>query len=296
MPVDKPVGWTSHDVVDRVRRRLGIKKVGHTGTLDPMATGVLVLCLGQATRLSPFLTDLGKSYRAEIHLGVSTDTLDAEGKVTDRSDHIPKDPEEIFRAVRIFVGEVEQIPPMFSARKVSGKRLYRLARSGQEVEREARRVHIYRIDIQGYVPPILEVEVHCSKGTYIRSLADDIGKELGCGGHLAGLRRTAVGNIELSHCIGLERLESISTKEDLEGHLILPNRALSQMPGLCLTSLQVRRFVHGNAVSDVRTERQLEPGGLVRALDACGSLLGIGRWAGEGAALQPVRVFRQQEN
>ena len=139
-------------MVDRVRCTLQVRKAGHTGTLDPIATGVLVLCLGQSTRLSSFLTDQDKCYRARIRLGISTDTLDADGAVIARSDHVPADRGVVFQVVRRFVGEIEQIPPMFSARKVAGKRLYQLARAGQEVPRKARRVRIYRIDIERFVP------------------------------------------------------------------------------------------------------------------------------------------------
>ncbi len=286
LPVDKPGGWTSHDVVDRVRRTLQVRKVGHTGTLDPIATGVLVLCLGQSTRLSSFLTDQDKQYRARVRLGVCTDTLDADGVVTDRSDRLPSNREAVDRAVGAFVGEIEQIPPMFSARKVSGKRLYRLARAGQEVPRQPRRVCIYRIDIERFDPPILDLAVCCSKGCYIRVLADDIGRELGCGGHIAALRRTAVGRIGLAHCVTVEALEAGGLGE----RLMDPNHALEHMPGLLLDSGQVRRFVHGTPVANIQ-EQGIESGDLVRALGPDGAFLGIGRWTAGEAVLKPVRVL-----
>ena len=292
LPVDKPQGWTSHDVVDRVRCTLQVRKAGHTGTLDPIATGVLVLCLGQSTRLSSFLTDQDKRYRARIRLGISTDTLDAAGAVIARSDQVPADQGVVFQVVRRFVGEIEQIPPMFSARIVAGKRLYQLARAGQEVAREARRVRIYGIDIERFVPPLLDLTVSCSKGCYIRALADDIGRKLGCGGHLVALRRTAVGKIGLDHCIPLEDLQVLCAEGRIEEHLIDPNRALGHMPGLHLTSDQIRRFVHGTPVAGIR-EVEIQSSDLVRALDPKGSLLGIGRWTADGAVLKPVRVFQR---
>ena len=294
LPVDKPQGVTSHDVVARVRRVLHIRKVGHTGTLDPLATGVLILCLGWATRLSPFLSDLEKRYRARIHLGVCTDTLDAEGQITARSDQIPRDLESVSAAVEKFAGEIEQVPPMFSARKVSGKRLYRLARDGQEVPRQARKVHVHRIDIERFVPPMLDISVVCSKGTYIRVLADDIGRVLGCGGHIAALRRTAVGCIDLGHCMTMEHLSPLHSESGIEGQLIDPNRALGHMPGLRLDPTQLRRFSHGNPVAGIQAGEEGESGGLVRALDLKGIFCGIGRWISDGAVLQPVRVFGTQ--
>jgi tRNA pseudouridine55 synthase len=273
---------------------LHVKKVGHTGTLDPIATGVLVLCLGWATRLSPFLSDLEKRYRARIHLGVCTDTLDAEGAITARSDRIPRDLESVSAVVQGFAGEIEQVPPMFSARKVSGKRLYQLARAGQEVHREARKVQVYRIEIECFDPPMLDVSVACSKGTYIRVLADDIGRELGCGGHIAALRRTAVGCIDLERCTVMEHLQSLQSEGEIEGQLVDPNCALGHMPGLRLDSAQLQRFSHGNPVIGIQAGEEAESECLVRALDLEGTFRGIGRWLADGAVLQPVRVFGTQ--
>ena len=289
--MDKPQGATSHDVVAHVRRALRIQKVGHTGTLDPLATGVLVLCLGRATRLSPFLMDLEKCYRACIRLGISTDTLDAEGAVTAQSDRIPEDLDAISAVVRKFVGEIEQVPPMFSARKVAGKRLYQMARAGREVPRQARTVRIHRIDIERFAPPMLDISVTCSRGTYIRALADDIGRQLGCGGHIAALRRTDVGRIGLTRCIEVERLPSLLSEGQVEAHMVDPNSALTHMPGLRLDATQLRGFSNGNPVAGIQIAEGRKPGDLVRALDSKGSFWGIGRWTEDGAALQPVRVF-----
>ncbi len=296
LPIDKPPGITSHDVIDRVRRRLNIRKVGHTGTLDPLATGVLVLCLGRATRLSSYLADHDKTYAAHIRLGVRTSTLDAEGEVVARSGSVPDRSADVRAAVASFLGEVEQIPPMFSARKMDGRRLYQLAREGTEVARRPSRVRIYGIDIKEFRPPDLHLTVSCSKGTYIRTLADDLGRKLGCGAYLAGLRRTGAGPVCIDECLALNRLESIGSKEELQPFLMDPNRLLRDMPRLNLDADQAGCFVHGTAVANIEEGTALESGRLVRALYPKGVLLGIGRWRADDRMLKPVRVLRQPES
>lgn len=190
--VDKPSGCTSHDVVARVRRALKITKVGHTGTLDPMATGVLPLVLGRGTKLARYLTGGDKGYLATVRLGACTDTLDAEGKIL--SEHpVTATEEEVRAAVATFMGSIEQVPPMYSAKKIDGKKLYELARKGVEIEREAKIVHIHRLEVQSYEAPDLTLLMHCSAGTYVRVLAQDIGTKLGCGGFLQALRRVSAG-------------------------------------------------------------------------------------------------------
>ena len=296
LPIDKPPGMTSHDVIDRVRRRLNIRKAGHTGTLDPLATGVLVLCLGRATRLSSYLADHDKTYSALIRLGIRTSTLDAEGEVVARSCSVPGRLEDVRATVASFVGEIEQIPPMFSARKMDGRRLYKLAREGTEVARRPSRVRIYGIDVEDFRPPDLHLTVSCSKGTYIRTLADDIGRQLGCGAHLAGLRRTAAGPVRVDECVTLNQLESVGSKEELQPFLMDPNGLLHDLPRLNLDAAQAGSFVHGNAVTDIEDGTALESGRLVRALHPDGVLLGIGRWRAADRMLKPVRVLRQPES
>ncbi len=293
LPIDKPPGLTSHDVIDRVRRRLNVRKVGHTGTLDPLATGVLVLCLGRTTRLSSYFANHDKTYSARVRLGIRTSTLDAEGEVVARSDRVPTEAAVVRRAVASFIGEIEQIPPMFSARSVGGRRLYRLAREGTEVYRRPSTVRISRIDIEEFSPPELHLTVSCSKGTYIRTLADDIGRELGCGAYLAGLRRTAAGPVRVDECVTLPRLESIGSVEELQPYLMDPNRLLRDLPRLNLNAAQAGFFIHGNAVADVEDTDALESGRLVRALHPEGVLLGIGRWRADDGILKPVRVLCQ---
>ena len=287
---------TSHDVIDRVRRRLNIRKVGHTGTLDPLATGVLVLCLGRATRLSSYFSDHDKTYSAHVRLGVRTSTLDAEGEVVARSGCVPGQLEDVRGAVASFVGEIDQIPPMFSARKVDGRRLYQLAREGTEVARRPSRVRVYGIEIKEFRPPDLHLTVSCSKGTYIRTLADDIGRKLGCGAHLAGLRRTAAGPVRVDECVMLEQLDSVESKEELKPFLMDPNRLLRDLPRLDLDAAQAGCFAHGNAVANLEDSNALESGRLVRALYPEGVLLGIGRWRAADRMLKPVRVLRQPES
>ncbi|TAK35081.1 MAG: tRNA pseudouridine(55) synthase TruB [Chloroflexota bacterium] len=202
----KPAGLTSFDVVARVRRISGERRVGHAGTLDPLAEGVLPICVGQATRIVEYLSDATKRYCAQVVLGTTTDTYDAEGQVTSQTGRSDYPVEEIRRALDRFRGPIEQIPPMYSAVKKEGKRLYQLARAGHEVERAPRRVEIFRIDLLTYDPPVLVIDVECSKGTYIRSLAHDLGQVLGGGAHLGHLVRTRSGPFEIQDALTLELL------------------------------------------------------------------------------------------
>ena len=205
--VDKPPGWTSHDVVGRARRLLGTKKVGHAGTLDPMATGVLVLGVGRATRLLTFITGVDKTYDAQITLGVETDSLDADGEVTVRHDMAAPTLEQVVAAAATLTGPLEQVPPMVSAVKVDGKRLHQLAREGKEVERTPRPVVVAQFDVRPTDDPMVwDATVTCSSGTYVRVLAADLGRALGGGAHLTALRRTRVGPFLLDEATPLEEL------------------------------------------------------------------------------------------
>ncbi len=216
--VDKPVGCTSHDVVDRVRRALGTRKVGHAGTLDPDATGVLVLGVGLGTKLLEFVTGVDKRYEGEVAFGVETATLDAAGEVTARHE-MTLSPDGVAAAAAGFVGDIEQIPPMVSAVKVDGKRLHELAREGKEVERKPRPVTVARYDAQPTDDPLVyRVEVDCSSGTYVRTLAADLGNALGGGAHLRSLRRTAVGPFTLDDARSIDDIE-LAPVRDLVRHL-----------------------------------------------------------------------------
>ena len=210
--VNKPPNLTSRQVVDRVKRVFEMRKAGHAGTLDPDATGVLLVCLGDATKLFQYLQEGEKEYEATLTLGIETDTLDASGNVTRTID--PKDitKEQIANVFSRFIGEIEQIPPMFSAVKVGGKRLYKLARKGIEVERPPRRVTIYELEILGINEPLVKFRVVCSKGTYIRTIAADIGTALSCGAHLSALTRTRSGIFDLSDAVTLAEIENCSER------------------------------------------------------------------------------------
>ena len=248
-----------------------------------MATGVLLLCLGAYTRLSSYITESDKQYRAVVRLGMTTDSLDADGVVTSRSGDIPADYAQVEVAVAEFRGEIAQVPPMYSAIRMGGRRLYELARKGVVVERPARHVCVHKLDITAYAPPLLHLNVHCSKGTYIRSLADDIGKRLGCGAHLSTLRRTAVGCVELGQCVAVYELECVESISDV---LLNPHAVLSDMSSVCLTETQQGRFSNGNPVTDILSDVQ----DIVTVQNSRGILLGLGR-IDEGV-LKPIRVIQ----
>ncbi len=239
--VDKGPGWTSHDVVAKCRGIFGQRRVGHSGTLDPPATGVLLLGLGRATRLLRFLTDLPKSYEGEIVLGVATSTLDAEGEVTGRWDMGAVTMEEISEAAKGFVGPIDQVPPMVSAVKVGGRRLHELARAGVEVEREPRRVVVHRLEVAATGEPgVVGVEVECSSGTYVRSLAADLGAALGGGAHLRALRRTAIGSFGLSEARTIEALSPAA--------VLPPAEAMRDYPCVAVDDVLVGAIAHGRVL------------------------------------------------
>lgn len=225
--IDKPAGPTSHDVVQQVRNLLHQKKVGHTGTLDPVATGVLPLVVGRATKVARYLTGGDKTYLATVRLGVTTDTLDSAGEVLEERP-VEVGDAQVREAIAGFVGEIDQLPPMYSAKKVDGKRLYELARKGVEVERETKRVTIYRIDIKACELPDVTIEVACSAGTYLRALAFDVGAKLGCGGYLKELRRVAAGPFTIADAVTLAALED--NPRDAQDRLVEVSRALSNFP------------------------------------------------------------------
>ncbi len=245
--VDKPVGVTSHDVVDQVRRLAGMRRVGHAGTLDPMATGVLVLLLGPATRLSRFATAHTKRYLGVVRLGETTTTYDAEGETVDRLP-VKVDQPEIEVALSHFRGSIEQVPPMYSAIRIRGRRLYDLAREGGEIEREARPVDIYALEIVAWQPPELTLDICCSSGTYVRSLAHDLGQSLGCGAHLRALRRMESGPFALAHSHTLDELQNLKDDGDFESALLPPQAALGSMPAANLTPAQVQAVRYGQPI------------------------------------------------
>ena len=245
--IDKPGGITSHDVVQRVRRALHIKQVGHTGTLDPMATGVLVICVGVATRVSEYLLGHDKAYRATIRLGVETDTYDAIGQVV-ATQPVDLQRAGIEAALAQFVGAIQQVPPMHSALKRDGQKLYELARAGIEVERAPRPVIMHAIDLIDYQAPDVTIDVRCSAGTYIRSLAHDLGAALGTGAHLIGLRRTVVGPFRLDQAIGLAEFEAAARDGEAIGYLRSIDEALYDWPRVTVNAAQRQRAVTGGRI------------------------------------------------
>jgi tRNA pseudouridine55 synthase len=241
--LDKPVGLSSNDALQKAKRLFRAEKAGHTGTLDPLASGLLPLCFGAATKFSQVSLDADKAYRATLQLGVTTTTGDAEGEVLQRRP-VSSDRIAIEAACARSTGEIEQVPPMHAALKKDGKALYEYARAGIEVEREARRVTIHRIDIVDWHDDVLVLDVRCSKGTYVRTLAEDIGEALGCGAHLSALRRTASGPMSLESAVTLEQLAELDERQ--RDALLLPADALlAEWPQVQLGDDDAARFLSG---------------------------------------------------
>jgi tRNA pseudouridine55 synthase len=300
--IDKPAGWTSHDVVARARRLLREKRVGHTGTLDPFATGVLVLLVGRATRLAQFLSGAEKEYEAVIRLGYSTDTGDLTGERRESPslgeaalDCSAVSTERLEAAFAPLRGEIEQVPPMYSAKKVGGKKLYELARQGREVERAAARVRVSEFEIvadeggsllrpDGEGACDLRARVVCSAGTYVRTLAESVGENLGTGAHLAALRRTRAGEFGLGRALTLEGLERLVEEG---GEFLVPlEAALPHLPAAHLTAEDARRARHGAAVR-ARDADGLEDGRHVRVYDEGGALVAVGVYDAAAGLLKP---------
>lgn len=288
--VDKPPILTSHDVVVKVRHLFKEKKVGHCGTLDPMATGVLVMGLGKCTKLSRFLCLYPKKYLGEITLGVETDTLDATGRIVKKCP-VEVSEGKIEETLKEFEGEITQIPPMTSAIKVNGVPLYVLARRGIEIERRPRQVRIDKIDFLGWEKPVVKFKVVCGKGTYIRTLAADLGKKLGCGAHLSALRRLSSGDFLVDKAWRLEELKDLKGKGKLEEALIPLSQGLAHYPQVIVKSKLVYRVKNGNSLTLGMIKDRPHPlknGTYIRLLSEEGDFIALARWSGEQA-----QVFRQ---
>lgn len=286
--IHKPSGWTSHDVVARVRNIVGQKKVGHAGTLDPLATGVLLVCLGQATRVAEYLMDHDKVYQARIRLGVATDTYDAEGQVTHRAEVVGITRDQVERELGGMVGQIDQTPPMYSAIKHRGTPLYRLARRGQEIARKPRKVDIKQLQILDWSLPDVEIGIHCSKGTYVRALAHDLGQRLGCGAYLVELIRIASGRFSLADAVSLKELEAAFAQgQGID--LIKPmDAALDAFPSVMVDPETARRITFGQRVTlPEQAEAQL-----CRAYAGDGQLVALLRNLGDGI-WRPHKVFVQ---
>lgn len=286
--VDKPTGYTSFKAAAVIRRIYGTKRVGHTGTLDPLATGVLPILIGRATRLSSYVLEADKRYIAGIRLGLTTDSLDITGEVVERHEVNVSD-EQLADAVIHFNCTYDQIPPMYSAIQINGVRLYDLARQGKEVKREPRTVTIHELKLLNREGDDFTVEVHCSKGTYIRSLADDIGKFLGCGATVTSLRRTDAAGFSIDRCFTLEQIEA-----DPEGCLLSPDVAVPQFKSITIAPTQGKRFLNGAALSidRIRFINNAEDGELFKMYSE-GEFLGLSEYKQDTRELTTKCVIKE---
>ncbi len=298
--INKPEGWTSHDAVAKLRRILGTRRIGHTGTLDPFATGVLVVCIGAATRLVQFLVGLDKEYIATVRLGFATDTQDLTGRaITEWQSPMHLKPEDVHNIVNQFVGEQMQMPPMFSAKKIDGERLYEAARQGREIERQPVPITIYEIEL---LPDNLlkenadgtrdfQMRVRCSSGTYIRTLAHDIGAKLATGAHLAALHRTAVGHFRIAEALSLAEVEAKKAAGTIEKDIVSLSASVSHLPRLVLTAAEIQHIAHGRAI---RADKPAFAQQTIRLCDASDTLLALGEYDALRQLIKPRVVFINQ--
>jgi tRNA pseudouridine55 synthase len=282
--LDKPAGWSSNQAVQRVRRLLRARKAGHTGSLDPFATGMLPICLGEATKTAAFMLQAGKRYHAVACLGQATDTGDIEGEVLSQQPVPAWQVQHVEAVLSGFTGPIAQVPPMYSALKYQGQPLYKLARQGISVERNARQVVIHRLELKHWQPPLLTFEVQCSKGTYIRTLAEEISGRLGSCGHLRSLRRLEVEPFAEDRMVSIETIEQAVSLGRETRILLPPDAGLAAWPELHLDTAAAERFRHGNPVAGDGIA------GMVRVFSASGEILGLGEARPDGMVC-PKRVF-----
>lgn len=291
--IDKPPGLTSHDVVDHIRRQTRVSRVGHAGTLDPQAIGVLLIGLGRGTKLTQFLHECPKTYRATLKLGVRTDSYDAEGKVVEVRTVGTIGHEQIMTTLEAFQGTIDQVPPMFSALKRQGQRLYTLARQGIDVERRPRQVQIFQLHLLELAADTMILEVECSTGTYIRVLADDIGGRLGCGAHLTALVRTAIGPFRREGALALSALDEAVCQGQWHQHVISLASAVDAFPAIVVTAAAAEASAHGMSPTRQGISRivgRLAVGGTVAILGEDGGLLAMGVSTVDAAELDAVPV------
>jgi tRNA pseudouridine55 synthase len=286
--IDKPIGLTSHDVVQIVRRGTGIRRAGHTGTLDPRASGVLVILIGPAVRLSEYVSASDKRYQATIRLGSSTDTFDAEGTITSSASIEDITEEDFNNVLEHFIGEIEQTPPPYSAVKVQGRKAYDMAREGEEFELSPRTIHVYSLEVLEWAPPEVVIDVYCSSGTYVRSLANDLGKELGTGAHLVGLRRTKSGRFTLRDAVPLRRIQESFDAGNWYRFLIPAAEALADWPIVELDADEVELIRHGHRIPSAPDDS-----GLARGVSEQGDLVALLEVDVESQEWQPRKVFFQ---
>lgn len=293
----KPAGWTSHDVVAKTRRILSIKRIGHAGTLDPMVTGVLPLCIGRSTRVVEYMQERPKAYKATLRLGIATDTEDITGEIIETKPVQGISEAKIVEVLRSFIGEIDQVPPMYSAVKVDGKRLYELAREGKTIERKSRKVTIHQIELDSIdlagEHPQFTFTVQCSKGTYIRTLCVDIGKALGLPATMAALTRTISAGIEREQCVTLEELEELQRSGKLATKLISPSDAVDHLPKVIVKSNKRIFALQGQKLywSDVIGHSMLEDKSLIRLFDEEDLFIGIFEIDAKQNVVKPIKVF-----
>ncbi len=283
--VDKPVGLTSHDVVQIVRKGTNIRRAGHTGTLDPRASGVLVILIGPAVRLSEYVSASDKRYQAIMRLGTTTDTYDSDGRVVS-SHTVDVDEKQFNEVLQQFIGEIEQVPPPYSAVKVKGRKAYEMAREGEEVDLAPRKIQVYNLELLEWAPPEAVIDVYCSSGTYVRSLAHDLGEKLGCGAHLIGLRRTKSGRFTLRDAVPLRKLRDAFEDGRWYQYLIPAAEALSDWPAQELTHEMVEAIRHGHRIPAEEGSH-----GRVRGISEQGELVALLEFDPATNEWQPKKVF-----
>lgn len=284
--VDKPVGLTSHDVVQIIRKGTNIRRAGHTGTLDPRASGVLVILVGPAVRLSEYVSASDKRYQAVLRLGASTDTYDSEGRVTSSAPVDDITEEQFEQTLEKFVGEIEQVPPPYSAVKVKGRKAYEMAREGEEVDLAPRKIKVYNLELLEWATPEAVIDVYCSSGTYVRSLAHDVGETLGCGAHLVGLRRTKSGRFTLRDAVPLRKLTDAFEEGTWYQYLIPAAEALSDWPAVELSEAQLDSIRHGH-----RIPAETEDAPQARGVSEMGELVALLEFDPATHEWQPKKVF-----
>src|SRR5438876_8578165 len=285
--INKPTGMTSHDVVAKIRRFLKQKRVGHAGTLDPAASGVLPICVGQATRVAEYLSESGKAYQAEVIVGAATDTYDSEGTITAKARTTDLTLARIEETLSHFLGLQMQVPPVYSAIKLQGQPAYKRARAGEDITLEPRPIVIYSLKVIDWIPPRLTLAIECSKGTYIRSLAHDLGTQVGCYAYLEALIRTRSGSFTLSESITLEQFADAVETNSIHDYAFPLDKALEQYPAIKLDVEIAERVKHGNTFNNPIANNS----GLARVYDDNGAFLAIAEWEEEQQAWQPKKVF-----
>ena len=300
LAIDKPIGPTSHDVVASLRRILGMRRIGHCGTLDPLASGVLVTCLGRYTRLSQWISAAEKEYESTFRLGAESDTGDSQGTLATRDVGDPPTLNQVDSAMMAFRGCIDQVPPAYSAVKIGGVRSYEFARRQEQVQAASRQVRVSTFEILSFRYPDLKVRVVCSKGTYVRALANDLGEKLGCGAYVEQLRRVRAGTVDERDAITLAEVERrMGDGEEIEQSFTSPKDALRPLPAVTLPAAPLSAFMHGNTVSveDENTDKipEFVAGSQCAVFDEGERLCGVGEWRGtEGRSLRPLKVLAER--